>query len=116
MLQLPCRILALGDLFALRTPDSTGQSALLDALSRPEAGDGSRQQELSYFKVTQMAPATGTSLLVDSRRTAVTLEVRRVSGRAHGTHGWCTPLLVSLCSMHCKRGAAWNHAQHHPGT
>ena len=75
MLQLPCRILAVGDLFALRTPDSTGQSALLDALSRPETGAGSRQQELSYFKVTQMVPATGTSLMGDSRGAAVTLEV-----------------------------------------
>ena len=94
-------MLALGDLFALRTPDSTGQSALLDALTGPGAGPGGAQQELSYFKVTHMAPSTGTSLLVDSRRTAITLEVQSSPLPARVILA-VRPLLVCFAAVHAQ--------------
>jgi hypothetical protein len=69
------RLLALGDVFAVSTADSSGQAPLLDVLSSTLAGAAGERSRVSYFRVTQLSPAASTSLLVDSNRTNITLEV-----------------------------------------
>ena len=69
-----CRMLALGDIFAVSTADSSGQASLLTALSSATGAQAERPN-VSFFKVVDMSPAASTSLLVDSTRSNITLEV-----------------------------------------
>ena len=70
------RLLCPGDILALPVPDSAGQSALLQALYHADSDSkGWPRGGLMYFRVTQLSPAWGHSLLIDPKTTAVQLEV-----------------------------------------
>ena len=61
-------------MFAVSTSDASGEAGLLGALCcRGQPGGSWRG--LSFLKVVKMYPPATSSMLVDSARTAVTLEV-----------------------------------------
>lgn len=78
-----CRLLADGDTFAVALEDTTGRSDLLHALHRPGEAAAPAAAGTGYFKVLDMKPRTGASLLVDCRHTAVMLEVCTASLASH---------------------------------
>ena len=73
------RLLAEGDTFAAAVEDVTGRSDLLRALHCPGEAAAPANAGTGYFKVVDMKPQTGISLLIDCKHTAVMLEVRDAS-------------------------------------
>lgn len=66
------RLLAIGDVLAVRTADMSGNLAVADVLSLPEVSITARHN-VTYFKVVHMSPKDAT--LVDASRTRIELKV-----------------------------------------
>ena len=77
-----CRLLTEGDTFAAALEGATGRSDLLHALHCPGEPAAPAAARLGYFKVVDMKPRTGASLLIDCKHTAVMLEVRNAPSLA----------------------------------
>lgn len=77
-----CRLLTEGDTFAAALEDATGRSDLLHALHCPGEPAAPAAAGLGHFKVVDMKPRTGASLLIDCKHTAVMLEVRNAPSLA----------------------------------
>ncbi|CAL5226879.1 g9752 [Coccomyxa viridis] len=68
------RLLAQGDVFAVSMADIAGTAEVLASLLRDTSISTDVPSTLVYFRVDKMLPASNTSLLVDPRRTAMTMK------------------------------------------
>ena len=75
-----------GDTFAAALEDATGRSDLLHSLHCPGEPAAPAAAGLGYFKVVDVQPRTGASLLIDCKHTAVMLEVRNTPSLASHAH------------------------------
>ena len=75
---MSCRLLAQGDVFAVSMADIAGTAEVLASLLRDTAISTDVPSTLVYFRVDKMLPASNTSLLVDPRRTAMTMKVQHL--------------------------------------
>lgn len=70
-----CRLLAEGDVFAVKASDSSGTTPLLHALLSGSTTGRHAARSYTFFKAVKILPQAQESLVVDSRRTAITLKV-----------------------------------------
>ena len=75
---VPCRLLAQGDVFAVSMADTVGTAEVLTSLLRDVAISTAVPENLVYFKVDKMLPASKSSLLVDPRHSAMTMKVQHM--------------------------------------
>ena len=75
-----CRLLAQGDVFAVSMAGVAGTAEVLASLLRDTAISTDVPSTLVYFRVDKMLPATNASLLVDPKRTAMTMKVQLMPG------------------------------------
>ena len=71
------RLLAQGDVFVVSMADTGGTAEVLASLLRDTAVSTAVPNPLVYFRVDKMLPASNTSLLVDPRRSAMTMKVQQ---------------------------------------